>query len=281
MNPWFSVISRYFLRLNTTNGMIATALQDFSSSIRAWRLWTLLGWVEIRQRYARSKLGPFWVTISMGVLVGTLGIVYGALLNQSKVDYLPLVAVGIVMWGLFSGIVGDGCNAYIGSANYIRNAATPRLIYVLQVAWRNLVLFAHNFIIIILVLMISGVQDWAVLPLFIPGLIVFLANSLWMAALFGLLSARFRDLPQIILALLQVAFYVTPILFHGSMLSGEHHWIVAVNPLAYMINIVRQPLLGEAPSTLAWSVTIVMAVFGWVVALMFTGRYHKRIPYWV
>jgi lipopolysaccharide transport system permease protein len=256
------------------------ALHDLAASLRAWRLWTLLGWLELRQRYARSRLGPFWLTISMGVLVGTLGLVYGALLGQPMSDYLPLVASGIVLWALFSGVVNDGCTCYIASANYIRQVQTPRLIYVLQAAWRNLVICAHNFIIVLIVLAAFGVKDWACLALFIPGFMLYLLNALWMAALLGLLAARFRDLPQIVAALLQVAFYVTPILFRGSMLS-RHHWIVALNPLAYLIDVVRMPLLGQVPPAATWGVAALLAGLGWALALGFTGRYHKRIPYWV
>lgn len=260
---------------------LRTASLDLLASLRSWRLWSLLGWLEIRQRYARSKLGPFWLTISTGVMVGTMGVVYGSLFGQNLTDYLPMLAIGIVMWGLFSGIVNDGCAAYIGSANYIRQVHTPRLIYILQAAWRNTVIFAHNFIIVFAVLLIFGVKSWATLPLFVPGLVLFLLNAVWMATLTGLLAARFRDLPQIVAALLQVAFYITPILFHGGMLSGKHRWIVEYNPLAYLIDIVRQPLVGEVPPTLTWGVAIGMAVVGWALALAFTGRYHKRIPYWV
>jgi ABC-type polysaccharide/polyol phosphate export systems, permease component len=79
---------------------------------------------RIRQRYARSKLGPFWLTISMGVLVGTMGVVYGSLFGVKLADYLPMLAIGIVMWGLFSSIVNEGSTAYINSANYIRQVHT-------------------------------------------------------------------------------------------------------------------------------------------------------------
>lgn len=257
------------------------ALKDLISSIKAWRLWSLLGWLEIRQRYARSKLGPFWLTISMGVLVGTLGVVYGSLLGQKLTDYLPLIAIGIVVWGLFSGIVNDGCMAYISSANYIRQINTPRFIYILQATWRNTVIFAHNFIIVLAVLLIFGVKSWATLPLFVPGLTLFLLNAMWISTFIALLAARFRDLPQIVSALLQVAFYVTPILFHGGMLASKHQWIVEYNPLAYLVDIVRQPLIGEVPPVFTWELTIGMAGLGWIAALVLTGRYHKRIPYWV
>lgn len=260
---------------------LRTALLDLLASLRLWRLWSLLGWLEIRQRYARSKLGPFWLTISMGVLVATMGLVYGSLFGQRMADYLPMVAIGIVVWGLFSGVVNEGSNAYIYSAHYIRQVHTPRLIYVFQAVWRNLVIFGHNFIIVLLVLIVFGIKKWALLPLFVPGLLLFLLNAAWIATLLSVVSARFRDFPQIISALLQVAFYVTPILFSGSMLSGKHHWIVEFNPLAYLIDVVREPLLGRLPPLSTWALAVVMTVVGWALALLFTGRFHKRIPYWV
>ena len=260
---------------------LRTASLDLLDSLKSWRLWSLLGWLEIRQRYARSKLGPFWLTISMGVLVASLGVVYGTLFGQNLNAYLPMIAVGLVMWGLLSSIINEGSTAYINSANYIRQVHTPRLLYILQVAWRNVVIFGHNFVIVLAVLIIFGVKSWATLPLFIPGFVLFLLNATWMGAIAGLVSARFRDLPQIVSALLQVAFYITPILFHGGMLAGKHQWIVEYNPLAYLIDIVRQPLVGEVPPVLTWSLCIAMAVAGWAAALFLTGRYHKRIPYWV
>lgn len=256
-------------------------LADLASSVRAWRLWTLLGWLEIRQRYARSKLGPFWLTVSMGVLVGALGVVYGTLFGQKLTDYLPMVAIGLVTWTLFSSVVNESSMAYISSGNYIRQVNTPRLIYPLQVLWRNVVIFAHNFVIVVAVLAIFGIKGWATLPLVVPGLLLLLANALWIGMIAGLLSARFRDFPQIIAALLQVAFYVTPILFHGAMLSGQHRWIVTFNPLAYLIDVVRQPLVGEAPPVMTWAIATAMALIGGLLALWMTGRYHKRIPYWV
>jgi len=261
--------------------VFAVGFADLAGSLRSWRLWTLLGWLEIRQRYARSKLGPFWLTVSMGVLVGALGVVYGTLFGQKLTDYLPMVAIGLVTWTLFSSTVNEGSMAYISSSSYIRQVSTPRLVYVLQVGWRNLVIFAHNFVIVAVVLAIFGVKSWLTLPLVIPGVLLLLANALWMGMIAGLLSARFRDFPQIIAALLQVAFYVTPILFHGAMLSQEHRWIVTYNPLAYLIDVVRQPLVGVAPTAPTWVITVLMALGGGLLALWMTGRYHKRIPYWV
>lgn len=258
---------------------ISIGFIDLLQSMGRWRLWTLLGWLEIRQRYSRSKLGPFWLTVSMGILVATMGVVYGALLGKKLSEYLPMVAIGVVVWALFSAIVSEGSSAYIQNANYIRQVRTPRLIYVFQVVWKSLVIFAHNLVIIFLVILFSGLKNVPLSFLSIFGIVLLLLNAAWMAAFTGLVSARFRDFPQIVQALLQVAFYVTPILFDASML-GKHDWIVKYNPLTYLINIVREPIMGVMPSLMSWAIALVMAIFGWLMALYFTGKYHKRIPYW-
>ena len=259
---------------------LGSATADLAASIKSWRLWSLLGWIEIRQRYARSKLGPFWLTISMGVVIGAIGLVFGALLGQDMDTYLPMLSIGMVTWTLMATIITEGCNAYINSSQYIRQVNTPRLIYMFQAMWRNFIIFLHNFVIVLIVLGIYGSKNWETVPLFMPGLIVLLLNAVWMAMVVGLLSARFRDLPQIVAAFMQMMYFVTPIMFAASALK-KHQWLITYNPFAYLIDLVRQPLLGKSPALLTWEVAIGMTVVGWLFALALTGRYHKRIPYWL
>jgi lipopolysaccharide transport system permease protein len=260
--------------------MFKSASADLRQSLTSWRLWTLLGWLEVRQRYARSRVGPFWLTISMGVMIGSIGVVYGTLFGMSMRDYLPFLSISLVMWTTFAQTVQEGSLAYINSGMYIRQAATPKLIYVLQVVWRNLVILAHNFLIVVVLLAVFGVKSWATLPIFIPALVLYMLNAMWIAMVAGLLSARFRDLPQIIAALIQIAFYVTPIIYRPDALK-RFSFIVELNPLAHLIELVRSPLIGQPPSELTWGVTVGMAVVGWCFALAMTGRFLKRIPYWV
>jgi lipopolysaccharide transport system permease protein len=260
--------------------MFNLVFTDLKQSLASWRLWTLLGWLEVRQRYARSSLGPFWLTISMGVMIGSIGVVYGSLFGQKMSDYLPFLAISLVMWLMLSTIVSEGSTAYINSGTYIRQTATPKLIYMFQVVWRNLVVLTHNIVIVVVLLGVYGVKSWETLPIFIPALIVYVLNAMWIAMVAGLLSARFRDLPQIIAALIQIAFYVTPVLYRPDSLT-RFAFIVEWNPLAHLLGLVRDPLIGETPSLLSWGVCIGMGVVGWLLALVLTNRYLKRIPYWV
>lgn len=216
----------------------------------------------------------------MAIMIASIGAVYGTLFGQNLTEYLPYLSIGLVMWFLLAQIVNDGATVYIHNSHYIRQAATPKILYVLQIVWRNLIILAHNFVIVIALLAIFGVKSWTTLPLFVPAIILFILNAMWMAMIAGLLSARFRDLPQIISSLFQVAFYVSPIMFRPASLV-RFEWIVDLNPLAYLLQLVRGPLVGEIPSLETWGIAIGMAAIGWTVALLLTGRYLKRIPYWV
>lgn len=76
---------------------IVDEFKAFGAALRRYPLWSLLGWVDVQRRYARSALGPFWITITMGVMIGSIAIVYGTLFRQDMRGYLPLVGCGIVV----------------------------------------------------------------------------------------------------------------------------------------------------------------------------------------
>ena len=89
------------------------AIADLWRGLHAWPLWGYLGYHEIRQRYRRSVLGPFWITISMGVMVLALGLLYGTIFKQPLKNYLPYVTTGFIVWGLLSSFITDGLKSFI------------------------------------------------------------------------------------------------------------------------------------------------------------------------
>jgi lipopolysaccharide transport system permease protein len=249
-------------------------------SAKAYSLWLLLGWVEIRQRYARSKIGPFWLTISMAVLVTALGLVYGTLFKTELREYLPLLAIGFVFWAFISTTINDGCNAYVSASAYLKQIPLFRGIFIFQTVWRNMIILAHNFIIVVLVLLIFRIDFWREIPFFLLGFILVVWNLLWITTLLSLLCARFRDLPQIVASFIQVIFYITPILFKREMLD-KYPLLIDLNPFAHLIEVVRSPLLGAQVPFISWAVCIVMGIIGTLICLIMHGKYRTRIPYWV
>jgi len=83
------------------------AVQDLLGGAKLWRLAWSLGWLDIRLRYRGSMLGPFWLTISTGVMVGALGFLYSALFHMTLRDYLPFLVLSQVLWGFLASLVGE------------------------------------------------------------------------------------------------------------------------------------------------------------------------------
>lgn len=84
---------------------LALAWNDFDTSLSSWRMWLLLGMNDIRQRYRRSRLGQFWITLAMATTIVSLGLLYAYLFKQPLAQYLPYLGTSFVVWGLLSSVV--------------------------------------------------------------------------------------------------------------------------------------------------------------------------------
>lgn len=256
------------------------AASDAWRGLMSWQLWGTLGWLEVRQRYRRSLIGPFWITLSLGFIVGGLGIVYSTLFNQNIDDYIPYLATGLICWTLISGMINDGCTVFIMAEPSIRKLPVPLSVYAYRMVWRHLIILVHNFVIYIAVAAWFRVNPGTNGLIAIVGLTAAALNGIAFGLTLGILSARFRDIPLIIANAVQLVFFVTPILWRPDSLSARA-WIVHLNPFYYLIEVVRQPLLGIAPDAFTWLVVAIMTVVNGAIALSLFTKFRWRIAYWL
>ncbi len=256
------------------------ALHDLFQGARARYLWGRLGWQDIRRLYRRSVLGPFWLTISMGLLVAALGTLYGALWKVELADYAPFLALGFVVWTLISGVITEGCNAFINAEGIIKHVGLPFSVHVYRLLWRNLLVLCHNAVVFVIVAAIFGVwPGWAGL-LAVPGLALLCINGIWAGLLLGIISARFRDVPPIVASVVRVLLFVTPIIWMPELMPGRA-FVLDLNPFYHLVEVVRAPLLGQVPGLVSWLAVLGITLGGWIVAFEFFRRYRWRIAYWV
>jgi lipopolysaccharide transport system permease protein len=264
------------------SSFFSQAVQDIVGATNRFSLVGTLGWQDVRARYRRSKVGAFWLTISMGVVIGTLGLVFGTIFKTPMKEFLPFLSVGLIMWGFISTVITEGCAGFIAADAVIKQLPIPLTVHILRLVWRNLIVLAHNIVIFPLVLLaVQRPLDWMVL-LVVPGLLLVVLNLIWMVILLATICARYRDIPQIVSSALQVVFYVTPIVWMPQQM--EHRaslYVLNANPFYHFMEIVRAPLLGNAPNMENWLVSIGVCVVGWVVTLLLFGRYRRRIAYWL
>lgn len=253
---------------------------DIAVGLSATHVWLALGWHDIRQRYRRSVLGPFWFTLSTLIMVGVLGVLYSTLLGQDIHNYLPYLGGGLVVWQYISVCVLEGANSFIGAGYLIKQIRMPLTVHVARITWRNFVILMHSLPVIMVFLFAFGHRlEWELL-LILPGLVILFLQGIWISIVLGLLCARYRDVLPIVGNLLQVAFFFTPVMWAPGLLK-ERAWIVELNPLYHLIEVVRAPMIGRHLELASWIWAIGLLVVGFALAQYLMRRTRDRVPYWL
>ena len=188
------------------------AFADLWQGLLQWPLWFTIGWMDVRQRYRRALIGPFWITLSLGFFVSGLSVVYGALFRMELSTYIPYLGTGIIVWTMISSLLTEGCSTFISAERAIKQVPVPVSVHLYRMVWRNMIIFAHNFLIYIVVVVLFRVDVGVATLLAIPGLLLVLLNGIGFGLILGILSARFRDIPLIVTNLVQLVFFASPIL---------------------------------------------------------------------
>ena len=95
-----------------------------------------------------------------------------------------------------------------------------------------------------------------------------------------MISARFRDVPPIVASIVQVVFFMTPVMWPLGAL-GPNAWWAQLNPLFAAIDVLRGPLLGQPSAKYSWAILATMTVLGCVASFAFFARFRSRIAFWV
>ena len=286
---------------------LSPTLRDLSAGARAWRLWGHLGWQDVRRRYRRSLIGPFWMTVTMATTTMGLGILFGVLLGNRLPTFLPYIGSGLIVWGFIGGCLLEGPESFTASDEMIKQVPAPLTAFVLRTVWRQLITMGHNMIIyVILVVAFFGDLHqhnytmngqpcqpggmvcqpglgWSAL-LAIPGLLLLVATMTAAALALGIVATRFRDIKQLIGSLVQLLFFVTPISWPlDSFIQrvGDKQWILQLNPLFHFVQIVRQPLVGQRVDWWSWVIAAGLTALTWLLALVMMSRYRYRVSYWL
>jgi ABC-type polysaccharide/polyol phosphate export permease len=260
-----------------------SAWQDLSQGLLRWELWTRLGYLEVKRRYRRTIIGPFWSAISLGIFVAAIGSIGVSLWKQDLSTYLPYLATGMLVWLMISTMITESCILFVGGSHLFRQTKFNYSILAYALVWRNLIVFMHNIIIYVVIasIFMHDVILRPVVLLSIPGLLLVSINAVWLALVFGMVCLRFRDVQQLVMSVLQIAMLVTPIFWPESSLQGNTRFVfVILNPLFHFIDIVRAPLIGHVPQLESYLITVAVTLVGWIATYVIFNQFRKRIAFW-
>ncbi|MFC7433397.1 ABC transporter permease [Hydrogenophaga bisanensis] len=255
---------------------------DILRSFKQYNIAITFGWLDVKQRYRRSSVGAFWLTLNMMVMIAAFALVFGTIFKAPLTEYLPFVTAGMIVWTFFNSALSEGCYTFTQSEGMIKQTELPLFLHILRMIWRNLIIVLHNLIVLPFVYIYTGKEVNAAILLAIPCFFLLIINTAWISLLFATICARFRDMPAIIANTIQVLFYLTPIIWMPQQLpertSAE---ILKLNPLFHLVETVRAPLLGQAPTqeNVIWAIG--MSVCGWILTIIFYNKFSKRIVYWL
>src|SRR4051794_27586056 len=267
---------------------LTRAFDDLRSGWQQRELWGHLGWQDIRQRYRRSILGPIWISITMAVTAVALGILYAGLFQTELSVQLPYVLVGFIIWGFISGCIAEGADVFISNVGLITHLPSPLSVHLYRLMWRQVLFFLHNLVVYLVMLVVFPQHlhwsDLSAIPAF--GLLVL--NGAWVALVLGIVTTRFRDLMPITQSIVQLMFFLTPIVWiyqdflnNANPAIAERARLVELNPFLHFLEILRRPMLGQPQELRYWLVVLVITVVGWAATLVVLRRYRARVSYWV
>jgi ABC-type polysaccharide/polyol phosphate export permease len=213
-------------------------------------------------------------------MIVTMGVIYARLFHIDAATYVPYIMTGILIWQFISGLIVESCTTFTAAQDVIQQVPMPFSVQAYRVVYRNLIVLAHNAVIVPFGLLLFRVPvDWHLVEI-IPGLALLSLNGLWISLLLGVISTRFRDVPPIIGNIVQVLFFLTPIFWPLSSVGDLEQWL-RLNPFFAWIDVVRAPLLGVSPEPTSWPILILCVLFGSLFSFLFFTRFRERIAYWI
>ena len=259
------------------------AWQDFKEGIQKWPIWLMLAYGDIKLRYRRSILGPFWLTLSMGITVYAMGFLYAHLFHINLQQYYPLLVAGMLTWELISIALTELTDTFMLSNNLIKQIKLPYTLYVHRVITRNVLIFFHNILVMIPIYLLfpQGAKLNLHSFLLIPSLALVYLNATIYGLILAILGARYRDISQIVKSLIRVIFFVTPIMWTPLTLPSRDRFLVDLNPFYSFVELIRAPLLGVSPTSFNLMMVLIVTLLGSIIAIKMFTRYRARIIYWL
>jgi ABC-type polysaccharide/polyol phosphate export permease len=242
--------------------------------------WLSLVRMDLRARYRGSALGLGWSLLHPLAMTVILCTAFGTIFNADLTFYGPFLITGLTTWIFLLNVAQLGSLTFFQGEPYIRQFPAPMAIYPLRTVLAN----AFHFLVamalaVLLTLFMRGLKAPGALLSLLPtfGLLFLLGWS--MATVFGLLSVRFRDITHVTDLGFQSLFYLTPVIYEPRLLRERQlDWLLHVNPVVPLLELVRQPILyGEVPSLQAYASAGLIVLVATLFAAGLLRREERRL----
>ena len=259
------------------------AVADLARGVAVWRIWVWTTVLDLAGMYRVNLLGPFWNVLLRTAMILVIVVLFGDFFRAGRATYLPHVAAGMVVWQLIRSLLTGACRTFSDCRDVIVQTELPLSMHACRRVLNQLVLFAHSLTIILAVMVLYGINPGWPGWLALGGCAVIALNGLWAALLFGVLAIRYPGFRPLVSRAARGLFFLTPIIWMPDQLPRSTLLadLVTWNPVYHLIEVVRGPLLGQAPTAQSWAIVGAVTVVGWCVALAVFAQVRGRIAHWL
>ncbi|MCB9962193.1 MAG: ABC transporter permease [Hyphomonas sp.] len=259
---------------------VSDILADFRIAARQRAFWTYQAYQKVRLQYARSLIGPLWLTATMALQLVALTYLFSGLFGADMSVIAPWVTVGVIAWTFFSSSLNESSSILLVNKPYIMESETSLIGFVIGVLMKNLIVAAHHLVLLVILIVWFRLWPNAEWLWLLASLPVYVITTASLALILAILTPRFRDLGPLTENILMVGFFLTPVLWRPQSLV-RNEFIATFNPLTHLLAIVRQPLLGHAPQTLSWVIALWACGLSLLTALLLLATLRRRIAFWI
>jgi homopolymeric O-antigen transport system permease protein len=270
---------KQFKHISADDGFL---LNELRASIALKTVWYNLAINDLRSRYRRTRLGPWWLVIGLGITMSSMSLLWSTIFGLPWREFVPFMLTGLVTWNWIAGSITGACNIYSGEySGLLKTMPLPPLVHAMRFVMVNFLVHLHNMVIPIAALVITGTVPSASIIFWLPvSTMLVMLNAVSVGVYFGIVGARVRDFSQLVAAVMAPMMLLTPVMWKAEMLKG-HQYLVNLNPFSYFITMVRAPLLGESVPIADLVVVLLLTLINVGLALFCYRRYRKVMIYWL
>ena len=234
---------------------------------------------DFKNKYRNSVLGMAWSFLSPLGLVMVIGIVYSLVFRVPAKDFIPYLFSGIIPWTFINIVADSGTTSFINAQGYIKQTQVPVEIFPVRAVAGAFINLLISLLAFFAVYLIIGLENFSPrMMMIIPALVIWLIFGIGWANIVSVINVYIRDFQPLQALVFQALFYATPIIYRVDMIPPEYKLIYLLNPLYYMMEILRQPLLGQnVPGIVYWMIALGFSVTIFLIGLLVINKTGRKI----
>ncbi len=238
---------------------------------------------ELKVRYKRSALGFLWALLNPALLMLVLSVVFSKIMPVGNIPHYAIFLLStLLLYTFFAQSLSYAVEAMVGNAELIKKVAVPKLVFPVSAIVSNVINMLLSLIplaLLVLAFRHPFYWTWVFIPIPLAALCIF---TLGVTFFLATANVFYRDVAHIVQIVLQMLFYVTPIIYTVEFFPPKYRWLFWLNPLTFSLSDFRMYVFyGQQPSwqsiIASFAVAVVALFIGWGVF----RRYQHQFPFYV